>query len=161
MQFRHENVEGHSRSLFDQVKRTSKPWLPALNKRPNPIRNHPPLPPHRSRSCKSRRVLCNLHSMSHFAPAINLSPRRKSTNPGVKHREIETEKELDCPPDQSVNVTDRYISLYIRMETGIMDVSEQLTSLPEMNKAALGALWQKHFGAPHNYPCQDVLRRIC
>jgi hypothetical protein len=29
-----------------------------------------------------------------------------------------------------------------------MDVSEQLTSLPEMNKAALGALWQKHFGAP-------------
>jgi Protein of unknown function (DUF2924) len=29
-----------------------------------------------------------------------------------------------------------------------MDVSEQLTSLPEMNKAALGALWQEHFGAP-------------
>jgi hypothetical protein len=29
-----------------------------------------------------------------------------------------------------------------------MDVSEQLTSLPEMNKASLGALWQKHFGAP-------------
>jgi hypothetical protein len=29
-----------------------------------------------------------------------------------------------------------------------MDVSEQLNSLPEMNKAALGALWQEHFGTP-------------
>jgi hypothetical protein len=29
-----------------------------------------------------------------------------------------------------------------------MDVSEQLTSLPEMNKAALCALWREHFGAP-------------
>jgi len=29
-----------------------------------------------------------------------------------------------------------------------MDVSEQLNSLPEMNKAALGALWLEHFGAP-------------
>lgn len=29
-----------------------------------------------------------------------------------------------------------------------MDVSEQLNSLPEMNKAALGALWREHFGAP-------------
>jgi hypothetical protein len=34
------------------------------------------------------------------------------------------------------------------MTTGEMDVSEQLNSLPEMNKAALGALWQEHFGAP-------------
>jgi hypothetical protein len=29
-----------------------------------------------------------------------------------------------------------------------MDVSEQLNSLPEMNKAALGALWREHFGVP-------------
>lgn len=29
-----------------------------------------------------------------------------------------------------------------------MDVSEQLNSLPEMNKAALGVLWREHFGAP-------------
>jgi len=29
-----------------------------------------------------------------------------------------------------------------------MDVSEKLNSLPEMNKAALGALWREHFGAP-------------
>jgi Protein of unknown function (DUF2924) len=34
------------------------------------------------------------------------------------------------------------------MATGVMDVSEQLNSLPEMNKAALGALWREHFGAP-------------
>jgi hypothetical protein len=34
------------------------------------------------------------------------------------------------------------------MATGEMDVSEQLNSLPEMNKAALGALWREHFGAP-------------
>jgi hypothetical protein len=29
-----------------------------------------------------------------------------------------------------------------------MDVSKQLTSLPAMNKAALGALWREHFGVP-------------
>jgi hypothetical protein len=29
-----------------------------------------------------------------------------------------------------------------------MDVSEQLNALPEMNKAALAALWREHFGAP-------------
>ena len=34
------------------------------------------------------------------------------------------------------------------MATAEMDVSEQLNSLPEMNKAALGALWREHFGAP-------------
>jgi hypothetical protein len=34
------------------------------------------------------------------------------------------------------------------MATGEMDLSEQLTSLPEMNKAALCALWREHFGAP-------------
>jgi hypothetical protein len=34
------------------------------------------------------------------------------------------------------------------MATGEMDVSEQLNSLPEMNKAALGGLWREHFGAP-------------
>jgi hypothetical protein len=38
--------------------------------------------------------------------------------------------------------------LYIRMATGEMDISEQLNSLPEMNKAALGALWREHFGIP-------------
>jgi hypothetical protein len=34
------------------------------------------------------------------------------------------------------------------MATGEMDVSEQLNSQHEMNKAALGALWREHFGAP-------------
>jgi hypothetical protein len=34
------------------------------------------------------------------------------------------------------------------MATGEMDVSEQLNSLPEMNKAALGALWREHIGTP-------------
>jgi hypothetical protein len=29
-----------------------------------------------------------------------------------------------------------------------VDVSEQLNSLPEMNKAALGALWRENFGSP-------------
>jgi hypothetical protein len=34
------------------------------------------------------------------------------------------------------------------MATEEMDVSEQLNSLPKMNKAALGALWREHFGIP-------------
>jgi len=29
-----------------------------------------------------------------------------------------------------------------------MEVSEQLNALPEMNKAALSALWREHFGVP-------------
>jgi Protein of unknown function (DUF2924) len=43
------------------------------------------------------------------------------------------------------------------MATGEMDVSEQLNSLPEMNKAALGALWQEHFGAP---PPEQIRRDL-
>jgi hypothetical protein len=42
-----------------------------------------------------------------------------------------------------------------------MDVSEQLTSLPEMKKAALAALWRKHFGAPPpEQTCRDLIIRI-
>jgi hypothetical protein len=43
------------------------------------------------------------------------------------------------------------------MAAGEMDVSEQLNSLPEMNKAALRALWQEHFGAP---PPEQIRRDL-
>jgi hypothetical protein len=38
-----------------------------------------------------------------------------------------------------------------------MDVSEQLNALPEMNKAALAALWRAHFGAP---PPEQIRRDL-
>ena len=38
-----------------------------------------------------------------------------------------------------------------------MDVSEQLTALPEMNKAALAALWREHFGTP---PPEQIRRDL-
>jgi hypothetical protein len=47
------------------------------------------------------------------------------------------------------------------MATGEMDVSDQLNSLPEMNKAALGALWREHFGAaPPEQTRRDLIVRI-
>jgi hypothetical protein len=53
------------------------------------------------------------------------------------------------------------ISLHIRMATGEMDVSEQLNSLPEMNKAALGALWREHFGVPQpEQTRRDLIIRV-
>jgi hypothetical protein len=42
-----------------------------------------------------------------------------------------------------------------------MDVSEQLNSLPEMNKAALGALSREHFGAaPPEQTRRDLIIRV-
>jgi len=41
-----------------------------------------------------------------------------------------------------------------------MDVSEQLNSLPEMNKAALGELWREHFGTPPPEQTRRDLRQF-
>jgi hypothetical protein len=47
------------------------------------------------------------------------------------------------------------------MTTGEMDISEQLNSLPEMNKAALSALWREHFGAlPPEQTRRDLIIRV-
>jgi hypothetical protein len=85
-----------------------------------------------------------VHASAQFLP--------RKVNTILRKNLKKTDKGLDCPPNQSVNVTDRNanISLYFMYKDGDWrnGRSEQPNSLPEMNKAALNALWRQNFGTP-------------